>query len=317
MKKVIIKSMMLLACVAGCKQSDSVVDLSTNGTANCYIVSKSGTYSFPAVKGNSMDMVGDVCAAEVLWETYCTSESPMVGDLILAVNYENDRIIFQTPKKFKEGNALIAVKDSDGTILWSWHIWLTDKPGDQIYYNSVAMMDRDLGASDEKENGLSYQWGRKDPFVGYGISSTVRHDEEGYSYKKGTVQYSIAHPTTIITTQVSEYEYVHSGIWERSNQILWVKNKTIYDPCPAGWRIPDSDIWVKTIKESIIDMSFYGNCFSKMSGEGDMIYYPSDHYWSTAPYRKTCFSIFGSEYGDGCDDCDAIGDRGYVRCQKE
>lgn len=40
--------------------------LSENGTANSYIVSTSGTYSFPAVKGNSSESVGSVKSVEVL-----------------------------------------------------------------------------------------------------------------------------------------------------------------------------------------------------------------------------------------------------------
>ena len=36
-------------------------------TANCYIVSEQGTYSFKTVKGNSSKSVGDVASAEVLW----------------------------------------------------------------------------------------------------------------------------------------------------------------------------------------------------------------------------------------------------------
>jgi hypothetical protein len=36
-------------------------------------------------------------------------------------------LTFQIPQAgIKQGNAMIAVKDSEGTILWSWHIWVTD-----------------------------------------------------------------------------------------------------------------------------------------------------------------------------------------------
>ena len=38
---------------------------------------------------------------------------------------------FIPPETIDQGNALIAVKDEEGTIMWSWHIWVTDYTGDQ------------------------------------------------------------------------------------------------------------------------------------------------------------------------------------------
>ena len=51
-----------------------VVDLSSNGTANSYIVSESGSYSFSPTKGNSSESVGAISSVDVLWETFGTSE---------------------------------------------------------------------------------------------------------------------------------------------------------------------------------------------------------------------------------------------------
>ena len=159
---------------------DNIINLSVAGTANSYIVSKAGSYKFRTVKGNSRESVGAVASAEVLWETFGTSETPSVGSLIYDVRYEDDYMIFSTPESFREGNAVIAAKDKNGTILWSWHIWLTDQPQEQIYYNNAGtMMDRNLGATsatpgDVGALGLLYQWGRKDPFLGSSsISSRV------------------------------------------------------------------------------------------------------------------------------------------------
>ena len=59
-----------------------VINLSKSGTANCYIISKSGDYRFKAVKGNSSESVGAVASVKVLWESFGTSVTPTVGDLI-------------------------------------------------------------------------------------------------------------------------------------------------------------------------------------------------------------------------------------------
>ena len=133
--------------VDGDLESD-VVDLSENGTANSYIVSAAGPYKFSTVKGNSSESVGAVASAEVLWESFGTDVTPNVGDLVKNVSYKDGEITFQTADTYKEGNAVIAAKDASGTILWSWHIWLTDEPQGQVYYNNAGtMMDRNLGAT--------------------------------------------------------------------------------------------------------------------------------------------------------------------------
>ena len=69
-------------------------------------------------------------------------------DLISGCCYEDGYIAFKTADTFKEGNAVIAAKDADGKILWSWHIWLTDQPEEHVYNNNAGtMMDRNLGAT--------------------------------------------------------------------------------------------------------------------------------------------------------------------------
>jgi len=186
----------------------SAIDLSANGTANCYIVSAQGNYSFDAtVMGNGDKGVLTNYSAtkyhvtsagiapssvELLWQTK--------QGLITSVALEDGKVTFTKPDA-QEGNALIAVKDAEGTILWSWHIWCTDMGPAQRYvvqvdkygtkdsntYNgkllartgkSYMMMDRDLGATAalsalttdqailDQTLGLYYQWGRKDPFIG-------------------------------------------------------------------------------------------------------------------------------------------------------
>ena len=126
----------------------TTMDLSEDGTANCYIVSSAGAYKFTPTKGNSSESVGSIASVEVLWETFGTDVTPNKGDLVKNVKYENGVISFETPSEYKKGNAVVAAKDANGTILWSWHIWLTDEPQGQVYYhNAGTVMDRNLGAT--------------------------------------------------------------------------------------------------------------------------------------------------------------------------
>lgn len=64
----------------------------------------------------------------MLWESFGTDESITKGELIQSIKYENGNLYFKTADTYREGNAVIAAKDANGTILWSWHIWLTDQP---------------------------------------------------------------------------------------------------------------------------------------------------------------------------------------------
>ncbi len=101
------------------------IDLSATESANSYVVSSAGAYKFKGnVKGNSsMPLDGTPVQAELLWETFGTDVTPNVNDVIASVSYKDGYVEFETPATLKNGNAVIAVKDADDNILWSWHIW--------------------------------------------------------------------------------------------------------------------------------------------------------------------------------------------------
>ena len=264
---------------------EGITYLNQTATANCYIVTGAGTYVFPPVKGNSDKSVGVVASVEVLWESFGTSDAPKKGDLISVVSFKNDMISFSTNENFKKGNALIAAKDEAGKILWSWHIWMTDQPEDQAYNNDAGtMMDRNLGATsafpgDIYAIGLLYQWGRKDPFLG--SSSTTESVMAKSTLDPwpstvepatgGTIEFVIANPTTFIK---SDNGWYYDWLGER-NDNLWNTVKTIYDPCPPGYKVSDSDIWrlaglrSDNSNNSAYDAILHGSNFGS-SGPGEM-----------------------------------------------
>ena len=244
------------------------VNLSSTATANCYIISSKGLYKFKTVKGNKSKSVGNVASASILFETFGADYAPEFNDLISAVCYKEGYIIFKTSDTFKEGNAVIAAKDADGVILWSWHIWFTDAPQAQRYNDVGTMMDRNLGAvsatpGDVGALGLLYQWGRKDPFLG---SSSIEIDTPAKSTitwpspvksdsYKGTIDYATANPTVFISYNSANSDWYYTGL-ESTDNTRWTtsdKAKSIYDPCPAGWRVPDggeNGIWSKAFGTS-------------------------------------------------------------------
>ena len=312
-----------------------VADLSSSGTANCYILSESGIYKFPTVKGNSTESVGSVKSVDVLWETFGTSTAPDVGDLILFVLYKDSYIALQTTENFKEGNAVIAAKDARGKILWSWHIWLTDEPQRQVYYNNAGtMMDRNLGATsatpgDVGALGLLYQWGRKDPFLG---SSSISNNVEAKSTiiwpspvssssSRGTIAYAVEHPTTFITRNESNYDWYYT-VSSTVDNTRWQSRKTIYDPCPAGWRVPDggsNGVWSEAVgSSSYFDYSYdstkEGMNFTGKFSSASTVWYPASgyryydvgvlcyvgnygSYWSVAPSGYDAYYLSFSSNG--------------------
>lgn len=178
------KQLLLLMCsvalmfATGCKNDETNPtpppattgsDLSAAGCANSYLVHGAGAYSFDAtVMSNGVSTEPFAAtklspsSAALLWQ-----DAPA---LLSDVRLEEGRVHFTAGEG--QGNALIAVRDADGRILWSWHIWVTDyDPSSQApKLNGLSWMTRNLGAlSDDYDEtgsakGFVYQWGRKDPF---------------------------------------------------------------------------------------------------------------------------------------------------------
>ena len=118
-------------------------------------------------------------------------------------------------------------------------------------------MDRNLGAlvpatADNaitiESFGLTYQWGRKDPFPGAGfmgsessnatvagVALSVTEGDGEADESKITLEQSIENPTLLGHTQNKGWLLgVDNTLWKNSE-------KTMYDPCPPGYRVPARD----------------------------------------------------------------------------
>ena len=153
--------------------------------------------------------------------------------------------------------------------------------------SSGIMMDRNIGATNANLRnsgtcGLLFQWGRQDPMIGLSPLqfeySTTQYSGDQIKVVKstetiGTISYSIEHPTTFIhsSSPVTNYDWLYSGTSACDNS-RWSSIKTIYDPCPSGWRIPDgigSSVWEKANGSSSFlasNFTFYSTSLPNIAG---------------------------------------------------
>ncbi len=259
---------------------DPATDLCERGTSNCYLVTEAGRYSFDAtVRGNGAATEGlavpepvEGTSAELVWQT--------APDMVKKVALVKNKVEFTLSGI--RGNALIAVKDDAGAILWSWHIWFPEAEVTSLASAAnYQVMNMNLGAlenkaGDVKSYGMLYQWGRKDPFPAAatltGTTSTVGaplYDADGGKVavshsswsdtKANNLTYATANPTVCISNMA---QFAASRDWlqaDRSDNALWgnpdgdrkdAENnlpnkgaKSFYDPCPVGWRVPPADVF--------------------------------------------------------------------------
>ena len=246
--------------------------------------------------------------AEVIWED--------CKDIVTAPAVTGsgaDSYLTFTIKKenLQNGNAIVAVTNTDGKVMWSWHLWFTPKSSlKTIPFTSVGstynFMTDNLGwkytkwtgglkrevvvkieqqaETGEKKTatitlkqaagnnvregyGNLYQWGRKDPLPG----TDTFYPNTGYKFNDGytivgdqvadytnpankqrmeerTIGLSIREPGIMLPKvgggKLSWSYRQYINLWSADNDSYagTVRNgkKTIYDPSPVGFKVPDA-----------------------------------------------------------------------------
>ncbi len=232
------------------------------GAQNTYTVQKNGTVSFE-VKAR-----GD----------FLKVKEPKTYDVILAgfpLGYRtgivgSGNVDADTKISVKGGGTtpggLVGIRDAGGNLLWSFIIWKYnegDAPQDFQYASGTVMMDRVLGQSEGLKaahtagkfdgNVFYFQWGRKDPV----LWSNANYETTWKLASAAGVDIA----TTIVNPTVM---YVHGPSYNWTdgslNTGLWggvpkqgssnfdktsTGHKTIYDPCPEGYRVPDPKVFAE------------------------------------------------------------------------
>lgn len=228
-------------------------------------------------------------SCKLLWQ-----DAPgLVSDVAL---YDNGHSVRFTVGKatIQQGNAVVAVFDAGGNIMWSWHIWVTDTDvqATKKVVNAdgipCQMMAVNLGWCDGEHvtfarrecrvrikadeevrtfaivqdpfelnyggNSPYFQWGRKDPLypgdIGtletkywYDGNGRISNDNPLTSVSqdgKDCIVWGILNPQKLNRNQGMDNTYVN--LWDAESNVPYMDGETptksIYDPCPVGFRLP-------------------------------------------------------------------------------
>lgn len=258
--------------------------------SNCYIITPSATTIYIPIKHANdspelgiqvPDVTDPTLNVGLYWDTSPALFEPSItlGSGLIKVYMWN----------FREGNGVIVLRNGAGKVLWSWHIWALDDdinhPDNQFIINGLTYMDRNIGAVNpgvygttgcavfSESNGMLYQWGRKDPFLGpedidYGLNfnfvammfnndfsniyananigaSKLDNDQYLYAVDAKTVGYNNA----LAYSFQYPYLYIKNWIGTTAKSTVGLEGseswggeygqpKSVYDPCPEGWRVP-------------------------------------------------------------------------------
>ena len=181
---------------------ESVETVIAQETANCYVITRPGKYKFPLVYGNAIcngatntksfapqgtDAVNDInyylrrfvrhddkpitdpwlknngatpTDAVVVWQDVTNADMQILLDDDISV--DADYVYFEIKsERIRPGNILLAARQN-GTIVWSWHIWVTEKDLTPHHIKDKQglphyMMDYNLGWTD-KVSAHGWHW---------------------------------------------------------------------------------------------------------------------------------------------------------------
>ena len=323
----------------------------------------------PATGAQITPSVLTPASVKVLWETG-SAKSGVISSVKLDNGYVHFTTAGTKGNTVSEGNALIGVFNAANTLIWSWHIWATKydpATAYDTYSTNYKVMQFNLGANANSavgtvgRFGLLYQWGRKDPFIGAKATNSadntkdwaVTVNESGYSWQENTtatstigtakIALAIKNPTTFYSrcnTSANDWVATSSdkqldNLWGNPNTTTSANpskgSKSIYDPCPPGWRVPPQGTWVgaassnspwANIGRTIFGKSYYPGAGGRSHDSGQLCFVGRyGFYWSSSPRASSSPSIGGLAFAPG-DVVESLGYNGRangysVRCVQE
>ena len=270
----------------------SSIALDEGGRSNCYLVEAGESpqaYSFKAssiLEDNTFDLAK---TANITW----AENKNLINNIIYDAN--THRVTFLYNGGNLEGNALVALdqnlQNQATTLLWNYHIWITDKPSDIKMDDTgmpVPIMDRNVGATwapktEAEVTGMTeaqwletvgtyYQYGNHIP---YPRISEMKNSTQAWDNNRNQVQYGfsnycqrMANSASVKSTlaeqeQMCNYEYHKSTgtSFGGNNETIWtnvkIKGSNVGDGYENIWKASNG----ATKKESDYDPCPQGYIF--------------------------------------------------------
>ena len=326
---------------------DTFIPLDTEGTSNSYIADRgAASYSFTAtIMGNGADGIIDEgkfedASGNILTKAGGANIHPLSAKLLWQ---DTDELVEQVALvngrvQVKMGRSRGNPNAEDAKVLWSWHLWCTPVPQIIEYTaprtgHEYTIMDRNVGATTSTlglvtTQGLQYQFGRKDPFT-----TSLDYDEEVAVFLRNVRSDSLPHlfsyeePLTIAQAIGKPDVFIHrmnlsGGKWCETSEMkyLWgnpegqveyfpsLTVKTIYDPCPIGYKVPPVDALILKMK-SYSQYEHGGIYYAGEEGDNTkLINMPAVHsayyaygtsiaYWTSSDFGKPNSTFEWGEFG--------------------
>lgn len=209
-------------------------------------------------------------------------------------------IKFEVPEVPTVGaNAVISVKDSSDVIMWNWHLWLWE---DDLAVEEITnatnvkykILPYNLGSkwddtAKTKIKNWFWQWGRPVPLLcPAAYNSTSNHASYGTLNftVKNYAQYlyeGIQNPTTFYCYSLANYNWFAGqdflNLWDAActyiygnfdNEVI----KTVYDPCPVGFKIPNGNTFSYFSIDNVIGSFNVGWKFKRHPEDTIGVFFP-------------------------------------------
>ena len=297
-------------------------------------------YEYLKSNGLSNPIPAGVQSASLYWEDVAGLVESV--KIISQSEPSKSKIKVEINKGKGKGNAVIAFK-VNGTIYWSWHVWVTDNPENGVVYKqgfetdinlkpiTVQYMDRNLGATThnfmgnqwQKSGGLMYEWGRKDPFPPLVYKDSYFYEISG---EVGVLKHKEIDDVHTIPVQVRPFNEIEKNIqYSVKNPITYIVNTDVtgnwfsssrYKAAGASPSYINWDLWSDNAKGGNSNASSSNTALKNESGSYELKSEldPCPNGWRVPSYygRETYnnnLSFFGRKNSGGNDDSELISRR--------